>query len=489
MTVEEYIKTNVSTLGFRVLIAPDIDEKSMNECLKYVINEGEEDYVLAYGNADFHSGFAFTGDKLYFSNNKRDSNREVLFEDMMFVKYDKKHSDKKDNSYSLGDQISIVLKNRDIIKLEECMLGFDCKAMENLLNGIIDLIADGGETTKTRQNLSLDRMPEDAKLLYLKVLCNYTYIGDNVIDSDEYSSLQKIIVRIDAGPDTRMKIREYMTDIQNKEKTGMLLYKLKNTVEYGTFYIIRYSLMQDTLYFHYLKDSDSKWEKDSFIGGMLNALKLNPEQVDLMLTAVKLHQEMIKEDSDTNTIKKNIETMQKMAELFKVPRMTLYCSGSVYSYDSYNKIFGKKKKKQAIDKQRELILQTVIKNTQKTVNNLVEDMNVISKKLIEEVNKGALSREKINQLSLVLSKITKSASNAVRTNENMERKELYCRLPRTLDIQKLKSIEQVGDYKIQCNYILRYYVKDNHDVYHLQENLNISQLTRINEAFEEISYN
>lgn len=79
-----------------------------------------------------------------------------------------------------------------------------------------------------------------------------------------------------------------------------------------------------------------------------------------------------------------------MAELFKVPRMTLYCSGSVYSYDSYNKIFGKKKKKQAIDKQRELILQTVIKNTQKTVNNLVEDMNVISKKLIEEVNKGAL---------------------------------------------------------------------------------------------------
>lgn len=37
---------------------------------------------------------------------------------------------------------------------------------------------------------------------------------------------------------------------------------------------------------------------------MLNALKLNPEQVDLMLTAVKLHQEMIKEDSDTNTIKK-----------------------------------------------------------------------------------------------------------------------------------------------------------------------------------------
>ena len=123
------------------------------------------------------------------------------------------------------------------------------------------------------------------------------------------------------------------------------------------------------------------------------------------------------------------------------------------------------------------------------MNNLVEDMNIISKKLIEEVNKGALSREKINQLSLVLSKITKSASNAVRTNENMERKKLYCRLPRTLDIQKLKSIEQVGDYKIQCNYILRYYVKDNHDVYHLQENLNISQLTRINEAFEEISYN
>ena len=71
----------------------------------------------------------------------------------------------------------------------------------------------------------------------------------------------------------------------------------------------------------------------------------------------------------------------------------------------------------------------------------------------------------------------------------MERKELYCRLPRTLDIQKLKSIEQVGDYKIQCSYILRYYVKDNHNVYHLQENLNISQLTRINEAFEEISYN
>lgn len=486
MNIEEYIKMNVSKLGFRILIAPDIDKKNLNECLKYIVNDIDEEYILAFGNANFHHGFVFTGEKLYFSNDK---NKEVvLFSDLSFAEYDKKNNN-DDNEYRLGDQITLVLKNRKIMYLRECMLGFNCKIMETLLNGIVELVSQGAEIKSTKQNTSLDRIPEEAKLLYLKVLCNYAYINDNVIDSDEYAAIQRVIVRINAHPDVRLNIREYMTNIENKEKTGNILYKLKNGVDYGTFDIIRYSLMQDVLYLFYITYNHKDWTNDGFVGGMLNTLRLLPEQIDLMINAVELHQKMIVEDSDVSQLKKEIDHMKDMSKILRIPLMTLYCSGSVYSVDSYNKIFGGKKKANlAIEKQRELILQTVIKNTQKTVNNLVEDTNLITQRLIEEINKGELSKEKINQLTLVLSKITKSARKTVINSEIIQKKELYLQLPKVIDINKLEAIKNEGNFTIQCNYILKYYLKDNQNQYTLQEDLSIIELNRIKESLQEISY-
>lgn len=370
------------------------------------------------------------------------------------------------------------------------MNGFDCAVMENLINGVVDLVNNGEVPHASKQNIALSELSDDIKLIYLKILCNYAYINDSVIDSTEYSVIQNIVVRIEISPKFRNELREYMADIERKEKTGNLLYTLHNSLEYGSFDIVRYSLMQDILLLHTVTSPDKPWNEDGFVGSLMKNLCLYPKQIELMEYAVSLNRKMVSDDADITGLQKQSKELVERALIIGIPLMTLYCSGSAYSIDTYKKIFnGKEKAQLSIDKQRELMLQTVIKNTQDTVNNLVEDMNSISKQLVHEIQKGFQSNAKIEKLSALLMRLTKGAEVTVAKSEIAEQRALLLKIPFTLDMTRLEQIRKSKACEIEYRNIMNYYIHDeNTNRVTLMNGIKTNELRKLAYIFEEINY-
>lgn len=496
MNIEEYILSHALYLGNSIKIAPNIPDDVLEGCMKYFVEDISKDYILVAGDATVFglfdtkcsTGFAFTGDRLFFAN--EENQKEVIqLADIKHVVYVKSNPNNSDDTYHLDDEVVIDLRNNNSsISLKECMVGFDCKAMELMLNGIAKLVDSGEEIQITKQNVPVSALDDDAKLLYIKLLCNYAYIGDGIIDSNEYSTIQNIIVRIGVRAELRVELRNYMTEIANREKSGNLLSKLKKSMGYGSFRIAQYSLVQDVLYLHNLTNPDVSWDKDGFIGSLINFLHISPEQIGLMTKAVILNKKMVADDSNIMDLQDDAKEIALDARDLGIPLMSLYCSGSVYSVDTYFAIFkGKEKAQIAIDKQRELMLQTVIKNTQKTINNLVEDMNWVTDQLVMEIKKGQQSFSRIEKLSALLSRLSKGTKSSLKENEDTKQRADFMRLPQEIDIARFGRFNL--NKQEQCDFIRKFYKTDiKSGKMFLQRELIKDNADQIVAAFNDISY-
>jgi hypothetical protein len=169
--------------------------------------------------------------------------------------------------------------------------------------------------------------------------------------------------------------------------------------------------MQDMVYLYYKVHDGNICElgRDQFVSGVKGAFQLGDEQIDIMKLAVITNSEMIKPEIDATALKEMLERVQVLATKYGIPLSTIICSGSVYSIDTYRGISAARKRKDSIDKQRELMLQAVIRNTQRTVNTLIEDLNSVSVQLISEMKNSLDNIEKINKLAALLSRLTNGA--------------------------------------------------------------------------------
>jgi hypothetical protein len=492
MRVEEYIRNNAPRLGYRTMIAPDIPAKKLDNCVKKFVNCNSVEAILLLGDATILGnasiGFAFTGKSFYFANKNNEKNELLLeqIKEAVFIKNKISDSDE----YNVGDKIIIYTRDNLQYELNSCLLGFNCKAMETILNGIVSLIDDGADLIETKQNIAISDMDNDVKLVYLKILCNYAYIGDSYIDSKEYSAIQSISVRIETPPEIRNELRTYMSEIEYREKTGNLLFMLKSILEYGSYNIIRFSLTQDVLYLHNLVYPKQRWEQDGFIGSLMKYFGLTFEQIDLMDYAVYLNNQMVSDNVDLIDLKSKSDDLIKSAVSLCIPLMTLYCAGSVYSIDTYHKIFkGEKKAKLSIDKQRELMLQTVVKNTQATINNLVRDMNCVTEQLVAEMNKGVQAKDKIAKLSAMLSRLMKGTSDTVAKTEKAEQQALYASIPKFIEIDKINKFKDNELYAEQTKLILKYYIRNvGNGQLQIKDNMTAKELRGVLETLREIAY-
>lgn len=493
MTIEQYIKESAPALGHRILIAPDIPGHKLDNCTRYISDNISGDYILIFGDATLLGkgtvGFAFSGDKLYFANDKREKTL-VLLKDISEATYVPKKYGRSDSMYEVGDKVVLHTRGGGQINIEGALIGFDCKALAMIINGVANRINKGEIPVSTRQNVPLAEMPQKIKLSYLKLLCNYAYLGDGVIDSDEYSVIQSIIVRIELDADGRVQLRQYMSDIEHKEKSGDLLYIVHSQLESGSYDILRYSLLQDILYLHKISKPDKPWNEDGFIGSLLNNLQILPQQLELMETAIDLNRKMTANDADIYALQDKSKALVKEALQLHVPLMTLYCSGSAYSVDTYHKLFKNSDKAQvAIDKQRELMLQAVIQNSQKTLNHLVEDINSVSQQLIEEIERSSQATGKIAKLSALLGRLSAGATRTVQKSEGTEQKILYAQLPSILDVMTFEKLRQGDVNKEQCEYVLAAYPCDTSSQQRcIQKDMPVDNLNKLVRTMEEIQY-
>ena len=419
MNVERFIKEEAIYLKDsrrKIQIAPEIDTKHLDSIRKKYKNMIPSDFekyvlVLSYTGTGF---FLMTGDAFYFDNFMQGGMKKVQFRDISSVNIEHGKTFSPDKVYLNTTSEKFIL--------DGCIDGLNLEKIKQVFLHIINMCKENSENfTVSEQGMLSSELPDDLKLVYLKILCNYAYINDSVIDADEYNAITKFSIRMELSGESRGKLRIYMNDFDNRIKTGILLARLMEITKNQTGFldIIKYCLMQDVLYIHSIQSPDKPWTEDGFIGSLMEKCALNPEQIETMQKAVKLNQQMQLRGVDMDKLKEEWKKLIKAVYGTKgyVPTPYLFCSGSVYGHKSYNGFFKIDATNQnAINKQRELILQEIIINNQKAVNVVIGDMNYLAERLekaLENEDRIQQDYEKIKQL---LNRI-KSAMKSVRQEE------------------------------------------------------------------------
>lgn len=419
MNVEKFIKEEAMRLKKsrrKVEVAPEIERKYfeiIKRKYKENIDENIEKYVLVMS----YTGtglFFMTGDTFYFDNFMQGGLKYIPFKKIERVGIES-------GTIFTPDKLYLETVSEKFI-LDGCIDGLNLAVLKAVFLHIISKSkSDESEFTISKQGMLSSDLPEELKLLYLKILCNYAYMNDEIIDADEYNAIMKFSVRMEISGEARSQLRVYMNNYNDRIKTGNLLADLLKQTENQTGYwdIIKYCMLQDVLYIHKIQSPSSSWRQDGFVGSLMEKCSLIPEQIETMEKAVELNTQMQLRDANMEKLKGEWKKLIKSIKDTSgyVPTLYLFCSGSVYGVKSYNGFFKKDETSQnSINKQRELILQEVIVNNQKAVNVLIGDMNYLAERLEKALIEEDIIKQDYEKIKQLLSRI-RSAMRTVKQEE------------------------------------------------------------------------
>lgn len=423
MNVESLIKeqaTHLKNSRRAVEIAPDINKSRISKIQKKysaILSKDIGDYILAMSYSG--TGYFFmTGDTFYFDNFMQGGLQAVRFADISSVRAE------PGNSFFKTDKIYFNTTDRNYV-LDGCIDGLNLTTITAVFNRIIAVAKNQSNDsfTTSKQGELSSQLPEKFKQIYLMILSNYAYLNDSMISPDEYNAITKISIRMEVNDETRIALRKYMNNPENRIKTGTLLAAIiKNTENHtGWRDAIKYCMMQDALYIHEIQNPGKRWEEDGFIGSLMERCSLVPDQINTMNQAISLNKEMQQKNADMDKLKKKWNTLIKSIKDTPgyVPSLYLFCSGSVYMKETYEGFFGKKTSQEEINKQRELILHDVIINNQKTVNVLIGDMNYLAERLEQALDREDVLQQKYALIRQLMSRI-KAASQTVEHVEQVQ---------------------------------------------------------------------
>ena len=498
MGVENYIKENVSLIGDKVYIAPDIPEKKLNNAILSIAEGVNPQYVLAivdttlFGSAK--EGIVFLGDRV-FVRNTFEKATIFNFSDISEAEYVCEESTKDNGKVVKIEKVILKLNDSTEQKLSLPSVGINFKEFANFINRIIN---EGGEEKvfeTTAQTLPLSDMDNGVKSAYIKIICNYAYSDDDVIDAKEYAEIVSLIVRIDYHAKDRLSLRSYMCDKNNIEDSKSLIDYLSANVPDGSRDIVKKSLMKDIIYIYKLKNDMAQWKNDRFIVELQNELNINDEQIELIILAIKSDENILNERKNDSEIVKSMKDIGAKAAAVGVPLAAVYFSGSVIgmsaagltsglamlgmggflgfssmftgigvvallgvgTYKGIKKVTGLSELEN--NKQRELMLQAIIKNSQKSLNYLIEDVNEISKQLTEEINKGMESAIKIKKLSKLLAMMSNSAKETSSKINYAEVEEIIAKLPKNLDKTRFEELTNEPTKEKLRSFVLSCYIE------------------------------
>lgn len=266
-----------------------------------------------------------------------------------------------------------------------------------------------------------------------------------------------------------MLLREYMYNIDCMESNEELISYLEENVETGSLEALKLSVIKDTINLFWSKTSNAgevcEWKTCQYIVDLAESLKIDEKQIDCIIENIKSNKAIIENRQDDIQIKKNMQELAAKAGAVGVPLAAVYFSGSVAgvsaagmtsglaslgmggvlgfssmltgigvavllgvgAYKGVKKITGMGALE--ANKQRELMLVEIAKNTQKALNYLIEDVNEITTQLLQAIRKGQETELKIQKLSGMLAIMTQGAKKTSEQIDFAEKEKIICRLP------------------------------------------------------------
>lgn len=516
-----FIKDNVKNIGKDVYITPEIPEKKLNNAIKAFKCESFYESILAiqdgtrFGSSK--EGFVFTGEKMI-----HHEHGEFIYSEIESVEYieDVKVDDKGKEKIKKYIDIS---KNNKKYKFEY-LVGINEEKLAEFLNKIITEFEDYEEEDQLK---TISEMPDELKIAYLKIIINMTFIDDEEIDEKELAELFLLMTRLTLDKESRFSVRAYITQISkaNIESIENLLKIIKNNSEVSHYQSLMISLAKDLINV-YFSTKDTTNRDFKFLDENKNLFELSDDEINLAYETVENDYKLLTEDLDDDTIKKNAKELASTAAAAGAPLAAVYISGSVIgmsaagmtsglatlgmgmgmtgglavigiigvlSYKGVKHLTGANE----LDKYkiRELMLHDVIKQTQKTISLIIDDVNYIVQKLNDTILNHSDQTEKIKKLTHMMAQFQgalKSVDNKANIYQNIANR---LHSPKVLDGERFKSLTEASTKKplydfIIVNYELKVIEIDNKKVEKLvlKENIATETLDKMSEIFKALGY-
>lgn len=532
---------NIGYFGRDTEISPNIPEKKLNNAIKSFQCEDFQDSIIALFDStklgSGSEGLIFTGKKMIYHC----GDNPISFD------FDKIESVRYEDELRKGMLGRTVLYRCTIITMngEEYVLDklsglldgqyFSYEKLAELLNTIISEFEEFEEEDQLK---TLSEMPEELKKAYLKVIVNMTYVDDEEIDEKELSEIFLLMTRLELEKETRFSIRSYISEIskENINSVEELINIISEHSESTHKKSIMISLAKDLINVNF----NSKLIKDrnfDFLDTNKELFELTNDEIELAYDTVENDYRIMNEDLDDNAIQETMKALGSKAAAVGAPLGAVYLSGSVLGlsaagmtsglatlgmggilglssmatgigvavllgvgvYKGMQYLTGANK----LDKfkARALFLEGIIKQNQKTLTLIMEDINFLVD-MLNDVNKNSFNieednnnlkeliiRERIkNKKLLDTLKTFTGAAEIMNTNTDKYRNSanrLLC--PKTLDEARLKSLTDEPTKQQFYDLVIKNYEKKEQE-YILKENVKNENLEEIEKTLKALGY-
>lgn len=528
LNINVFIKENIESIGNRIYIVGyhdqnyNLNEKKLNNAaIAFNCEDNYQSIIAVYDNSilsNAKSGLLFTGKKMVHSEYG-----DFEYNKIQFVEYIYNVTvDDKGKEHS--EEYVLIIKDDTEYKFKN-LLGMNYEEFAKFLNRIIKEFDSFEEEEQLK---ALEEMSEDIKIAYLKIIINMTFVDDQKIDEKELVEILLLQSRITSDKETRFNIKYYISDIslENIESVESLVNTLKTKVQSSHIKSVMFSLIKDLINVYY-SCNENRSREFEFLNEYRDIFGVTEEDINLAFTAVETDHKMLDEDLDDTQIEKIMKEMLYKAGAAGVPLAAIYISGSVVgmsaagitsglatlglglgmtgglvvvglisiaTYKGLKHLTGANE----LDKYktRELMLQEVIKQTQKTISILInEDINYFIQRLNNLSLEHSIDKEKIQKLSNMFAQYQGTMKELDNKNSNYQNKANRLTCPRILDISRLESMTREPTKKPLFDFIVSNYEKKKVKrdgvesiEYVLKPKVETSVLEKMGKVFEVLGY-
>lgn len=531
--VNVYLKENISAVSSNVFVAPEIPTKKLNnaaESMKLV--DSINAIIAIYDNTLFGSakdGFALTGEKIVIKN-AFEAPFSLSFTEIEEVKYIRNVTVSDKGKEKVEQYIDFIKKDGKVIKLNGLL---ECK-YEKLAEVLNSAVQDFDSFEEEDQLVTLSEMSERLKVAYVQIVINMAFSDDAAIDQKEYAEILQLMTRLELSKDSRFELRSYLASIDNLVEVEELLAIIDAEAKASHNKSIKISLVKDIINIH-MSVNNGEYLDFPFLKENQKLFGVTDEEIELAVQAIKLDFSMLKDDFTDDALKRGIKELGAKAGAVGVPLAAVYLSGSVVglsaagltsglatlglggvlgfssmatgigvavligvgAYKGIRHLTGANELDKA--KRRELMLNEIIKQTQRTISYLIEDLNIITAKLNEALQNFSAQDAKVIKLMQMVSAMT-GAAGVLNAKSNAT-KNSYIKLscPKELDLSKLKSLTSEPTKQQLYALVMSFYevkstttvvdgAEKTIDVHVLKQDIATEQLDRLAKIFDAIGY-
>lgn len=421
----------------RVYIAPNIDEKKLNNAIGAFGYTGKPGNVVALYDDSLlggsKEGLLFTGE-------------QIIVRSLMATPVPLPYAELASAEYL---EVAIAAKPGKVDKLVRITRSSGSSVdvrgaflnLQALANVLQEAIADFDDHQEEAQSIPIEDMAEELKVAYVKVAANMAYEGKQELAHKAFAELMLLMTRLNLASDSRLAVRVYIAAGERQEAVSTLIETLDAHCPDGQAHSVHVSLVKELINLHHCMTGRYR-QQFAFLDQHRQLLKVSDADLELVEFAIKSEHDMLREDISDDQLTETMKLLSAKAAAVGTPLAAVYLSGSVIgmsaagmtsglatlglggilglssmatgigvavllgvgTYAGIRKLTGANELTRS--KRRGLMLAEVIKQTQVTLSLLVSDINTVTLRLNEQILVHGAQSEQIAKLMRLMTQLT-----------------------------------------------------------------------------------